>query len=143
MSLRGSPGGEHLKNSRLYTLATTSLLLLAFFVFIITANFGASLMSRTKLLVCDLDNTLYDSVGYFVPSFYAMFDSVVSITSCDREQLLNDFRFVHQRYSDSEQPFALLETATIRSIFDGFPTKDILQKLDPAFHVSIRQEKDF
>lgn len=87
-----------------------------------------------RLLVCDLDNTLYDWVGYFVPAFYAMVDEVVRLTNCDREQLLDDFREVHRRHHDSEHPFSLLETQTIRTRFSGKSEKEIAQILDPAFH---------
>ena len=47
-----------------------------------------------RLLICDLDNTLYDWVSYFVPTFYAMADEVVRITNCDRDRLLDDFRLI-------------------------------------------------
>jgi phosphoglycolate phosphatase len=87
-----------------------------------------------KLLVCDLDNTLYDWVGYFVPSFYSMVDAVVRITHCDRERLLDDFREVHQQHADAEHPFALLETNTIKKLYKNASTQDILKNLDPAFH---------
>lgn len=90
-------------------------------------------MSRVDLLVCDLDNTLYDWVGYFVPSFYAMVDCVVSMTGCNRENLLDDFRVVHQRQNDSEQPFALLETETVRRIYKNVSWDTMREKLDPAF----------
>jgi FMN phosphatase YigB (HAD superfamily) len=91
-------------------------------------------MAQKRLLVCDLDNTLYDWVSYFVPSFYAMVDVVVRITECDREHLLDDFRRVHQKYGDSEQPFALLETDTIKASYRGVPVNSVLASLDPAFH---------
>jgi phosphoglycolate phosphatase-like HAD superfamily hydrolase len=91
-------------------------------------------MPDRRLLVCDLDNTLYDWISYFVPSFYAMVDTVVKITGCDREKLLDDFRAVHQRHGDSEQPFALLETDTIKKIYGNYPTPAVLDALDPAFH---------
>ena len=56
---------------------------------------------RTKaMLVCDLDNTLYDWVGYFVPSFNAMVNEALPILGCGREQLLDDLREVHQRHHD-------------------------------------------
>lgn len=87
-----------------------------------------------KLLVCDLDNTLYDWVGYFVPSFYKMVDEVVRITSCDREKLLDDFREVHKSHHDSEHPFSLLETQTIRDLYPGYSRDIIAKKLDSAFH---------
>ena len=91
-------------------------------------------MPSRRLLVCDLDNTLYDWVGYFVPSFYAMVDRVVEITGCGREKLLDDFREVHQKHGDSEEPFALLETNTIKKLYRDSLPQVILKTLDPAFH---------
>ena len=97
----------------------------------------------TRLLVCDLDNTLYDWVGYFVPAFYAMIDEVVRITHCDRERLLDDFREVHRMYHDSEHPFALLETRTIRTLYAGRSRHEVAAALDPAFHAfnSVRKSQ--
>lgn len=89
---------------------------------------------RIKLLVCDLDNTLYDWVAYFVPSFYAMVDEVVKISGCDREQLLDDFREVHVKHHDSEHPFALLETRTIQNRYQNLSRKELARVMDPAFH---------
>ena len=87
-----------------------------------------------RLLITDLDNTLYDWVGYFVPAFYAMVDKVVEMLGCDREKLLDDFRDVHQRYHDSEHPFALLETAIINERFKGRDRYETAKALDAAFH---------
>lgn len=84
------------------------------------------------LLVCDLDNTLYDWVAYFVPAFYAMVDEVVRITACDRERLLDDFRAVHRRHHDAEHPYAVLETQTIRDLFPQRKPSEILAALTPA-----------
>jgi phosphoglycolate phosphatase len=81
-----------------------------------------------------LDNTLYDWVSYFVQSFYAMVDEVVKLTGCDREQLLNEFREIHQRHHDSEHPFALLETPTVQARFAGLTRKEVALRLDSAFH---------
>lgn len=89
---------------------------------------------KTKLVVCDLDNTLYDWVGYFVPSFYAMVDIVVQMTGCDRELLLDDFREVHRKYHDSEHPFSLLETRTIRDYYPNKSRQELAEILDTAFH---------
>jgi FMN phosphatase YigB (HAD superfamily) len=94
-----------------------------------------------QVLVCDLDNTLYDWVGYFVPAFHAMVDAVVRITGCDKDRLLDDFREVHQTHGDSEQPFALLETRTIKSLYKNVPAKDMLAQLDPAFHAFNSERK--
>jgi len=92
------------------------------------------MLSHKHLLVCDLDNTLYDWVAYFVPSFYAMIDAAADIMSCDRERLLDDMRAVHQYHHDSEQPYALLETKTVREHYRGYPLQWVADSLDPAFH---------
>lgn len=99
-------------------------------------------MKTAKLLVCDLDNTLYDWVSYFVPAFSAMFEEVVRLTGWDREALYNDFRKVHQRYGDSEHPFSLLETEHVKNLFGGKPRLEIADYFDSAFHAfnSVRKK---
>ncbi|MEX1153104.1 HAD family hydrolase [Parvibaculum sp.] len=87
-----------------------------------------------RLLICDLDNTLYDWVGYFVNAFYAMTDEIVAITQCDHEKLLDDFREVHRRHHDSEHPFALLETETIKKAFPNRSAAETLKILDRALY---------
>jgi phosphoglycolate phosphatase len=96
---------------------------------------------RVSLLVCDLDNTLYDWVSYFVPSFYAMVDQIVEIVGCDREQLLDDFRAVHVRNHDSEHGFAALETETVKRHFPGLSAADIARQIDPALYAFNRMRK--
>jgi phosphoglycolate phosphatase len=95
-----------------------------------------------RLLVCDLDNTLYDWVTYFVSAFYAMVDEAVKITGCDREQLLDDFREVHREHSDSEHPFALLETQTIKRLFPFESRADVARRLDRAFYAFNSKRKE-
>jgi phosphoglycolate phosphatase len=87
-----------------------------------------------RLLICDLDNTLYDWVGYFVPSFYAMVDKAEQIIGCERDVLLDDFRKVHQRHHDTEHPFALLETEVVKQRFPGMNRRDLGEVFDEAFH---------
>ena len=41
-----------------------------------------------RLLITDLDDTLYDWLGFFIPSFYAMVDEVVKITGISKEILI-------------------------------------------------------
>ncbi|MBI1245804.1 MAG: HAD hydrolase-like protein [Alphaproteobacteria bacterium] len=100
-----------------------------------------------RLLICDLDNTLYDWVSFFVASFYAMVDEAVEILACDREILLDDLRNVHRRWHDSEHPFALLETRTVLSRFPGKNRDELKAILDSAFHkfnsVRIRELKEY
>lgn len=97
---------------------------------------------KIKLLVTDLDNTLYDWVTFFGKSFYAMVDVAVESLGVPREQLLDELREVHRRYHNSEQPFALLETATVQRVFGHLSRREQLVSLNDAFHAfnSMRKE---
>jgi FMN phosphatase YigB (HAD superfamily) len=86
------------------------------------------------LLIVDLDNTLYDWIGFFVPAFYRMIDEAVKILQVDRETLLSDIQGVHQKYGNSEYPFALLETTVVVNRFPGKNRAELAGILKLAFH---------
>ncbi len=88
----------------------------------------------SKLVVLDLDNTLYDWVEMFVASFYAMIDSAVKLLDCDRDRLLDEMRDVHRKHHDSEHPFALLETSTVLKRFPEFSRDRLKESVDSAFY---------
>ena len=69
-----------------------------------------------KLVICDLDNTLYDWVGYYVPAFEAMVSELQHEHGVDRERLLDDFRSVHQSHGTSEYAFVLTELDVLRDV---------------------------
>lgn len=96
-----------------------------------------------RLLITDLDNTLYDWVGSFVPAFYAMAEEAAQIIGIEREALLDEMRTVHQRHGSSEHPFALLEAASVVRKLAGKSRDERLQMLDAAFHRfnSVRKRK--
>jgi len=71
------------------------------------------LLPQIRLLIVDLDNTLYDWVKFFVPAFYGMVEAASRILYVDAEILLDDLKIVHQRYHSSERPYALLETQIV------------------------------
>lgn len=87
-----------------------------------------------RLLITDLDNTLYDWVTFFALSFTAMVDELVPILNIERELLLDQFQCVHRYYSNSEQPFAILDLPIVRVKFAGLSTEEVLGHLDPALH---------
>lgn len=99
-------------------------------------------MKQKFLLICDFDNTLYDWVSYFVSSFYKMVDEAVVILEVDRENLLDDLRNIHRFYSDSEHPFALLETEAVKVRFPGLSRKHRAEELDRAFYAFNKARKE-
>lgn len=87
-----------------------------------------------RLVITDLDNTLYDWVTYFVSAFYGMIEVASRLLDADQEKLLDDIREVHQRNHDSEQAFALLETKTVLERYGKLSRFERMQALDEAFH---------
>lgn len=88
----------------------------------------------TQLLITDLDNTLYDWVTFFARSFTAMVDSLVEDLEFGREELLDEFRTIHQGLGDSEQPFAVLELPCIRARFGSLDRLALKRCLDGPLH---------
>jgi FMN phosphatase YigB (HAD superfamily) len=86
-----------------------------------------------KLLVTDLDNTLYDWLSSFVPAFYSMIQVAATVLEVDQEQLLDEMKVVHQRYHNSEQPYALLEATSVVSRYPEASPLERKEHLTEAF----------
>src|SRR5215212_7249213 len=82
------------------------------------------------LVITDLDNTLYDWVTYFSPSFSAMVQELADLIDVDEVTLLDEFKAVHQRYGNSEQPFAILELPSVRKAFGEIPRTELVRELE-------------
>ena len=92
-----------------------------------------------KLLVTDLDNTLYDWVGFFAKAFRAMVDEAVELLAVDRDELLDQLQAVHQRQRDSERPWSLAETPVACS---RWPNREArIEALNEAFRAFNRVRK--
>lgn len=87
----------------------------------------------TKLLITDLDNTLYDWVSYFSQSFETLVHAIHELTGIEKETLLSEFKTIHQKHNSSERPYASLE---LESVIQHFGIRDkarLKEKLQPAF----------
>lgn len=93
------------------------------------------------LIATDLDNTLYDWVSYYSRSFMAMLDALQTLTGVERERLLDEFKEVHQRHGNSEQPFALLELPSVRALYPEDSRSELAARLDSALHAFNRARR--
>lgn len=91
-------------------------------------------MKQVELTIFDLDNTLYDWYGAFIPAFYAMVDVAVDLLCCDRDMLLDELKAVHVKHHDVEHPFSLMETGIAKTLIAEEGQQKVRAKLDPAFH---------
>lgn len=82
-----------------------------------------------KLLITDLDNTLYDWVSYFARAFEAMLLELSLLLNVDEETLRSEFKAVHERYGNSEQPFAVFELSSVRAHFGRASSAELYNAL--------------
>lgn len=96
-----------------------------------------------KLLITDLDDTLYDWIGFFIPAFYAMLDKLSEITSIDRERLIYEYKKIHQKFGSVEYPFATLELPSIKKKYSGLSPNEVKTLIDEAFYCfnSVRKKE--
>lgn len=87
-----------------------------------------------KLLVTDLDDTLYSWLGFFVPAFYAMAEEVAAITHVDLGDILSEYKMIHQQTGSVETPFATLQLPSVKQAFPNMTEAQIKEQLDSAFH---------
>jgi phosphoglycolate phosphatase-like HAD superfamily hydrolase len=86
-----------------------------------------------RLLITDLDNTLYDWVTFYARAFRSMTDSLASLLGVPRDQLLDEFKAIHRARSNSEQPFAALDLPSVRAAFPGESREQLAKRLAAPF----------
>ncbi|RKH19775.1 HAD family hydrolase [Corallococcus sp. CA041A] len=87
-----------------------------------------------RLLITDLDNTLYDWVSFFARAFEAMAHELTKTLELDPQSLFQEFREVHRKHGDSEYPFAVFELPTVKEKFGTLPEADLKKRLDSSLH---------
>src|SRR4051812_14453191 len=83
-----------------------------------------------RLVVTDMDNTLYSWVDYIVPAMEALVAAVCHATGFPRIKVVQSLKTVYSKYESNEYPFALQES----SLFTEFPDFGSFDKLviEPA-----------
>jgi len=94
-------------------------------------------LPEKKVLITDLDNTLFDWVELWHGCFSAMLSEIVSISGVPTEELKPEIRAVHQRHGTSEYSFLLEELPSIREKYKGQKLTDVFA---PAIN-SYRQKR--
>lgn len=87
-----------------------------------------------KLLITDLDDTLYSWIGFFIPAFYDMVDELALILEQDKEELLKEYRLIHQEKGSVEYPYATTRLPSVQAAYPNCSQKELLKILDPVFH---------
>ena len=95
-----------------------------------------------KLIVTDLDNTLYDWVGYFVPAFNSMLEELASSTGMHQDELIPAFRRVHRERGTTEYALAIAELDVLAELDDSLSLEERLAKYEPAVRAFRRKRHE-
>ena len=87
-----------------------------------------------RLLITDLDDTLYSWIGFFIPAFYEMVDELAVILKKDKEELLKEYRNVHQEKGSVEYPYATTLLPSVQAAYPNYTQQELVKILDPVFH---------
>lgn len=87
-----------------------------------------------KLVITDLDDTLYSWIGFFIPAFYDMAEEVARIIDIPRDRLLAEYQQVHKKVGSVEFPHATLLLPSVQLKYEGISKEQQLHELDSAFH---------
>lgn len=90
-----------------------------------------------KLLITDVDNTLFDWVDTWYRSFSAMLGEVARIMKIPESSLFDSISKVHQKYGTSEYAFLLEEIPEVRERY-GDNTLQVMQPAIEAFREARR-----
>ncbi len=83
-----------------------------------------------RLLVTDLDNTLYDWVTPFARAIRAMVRELAALVPSSEDTLYDELKLVHRRHHNSEHPFACFELPSVRRAFPGASPAELLVALE-------------
>jgi phosphoglycolate phosphatase len=83
-----------------------------------------------RLVVTDMDNTLYSWIDYIVPAVEAMVTTVAQATGAPKLKVVQSLKAVYTKYESNEYPYALQESSLFHE-FNEFASFDKLV-IDPA-----------
>jgi len=87
---------------------------------------------KHKLVVIDIDNTVFDWVRYYVTAISALFSKVEEVTGISQEVLASDARQVFTRYSSIEYPFLIQEMPSVLAFYNNNIDKMLEQAVEPG-----------
>jgi phosphoglycolate phosphatase-like HAD superfamily hydrolase len=98
-------------------------------------------MPSIKLIITDLDNTLYNWIDFYVPSFLSMVRELSKLSGIDDEDLKASFKRVHQQHKTTEYTFAIQELDVLKDQTCGLTGREIVEKYSTAIQAFRKTRK--
>jgi FMN phosphatase YigB (HAD superfamily) len=89
---------------------------------------------KVKLLISDLDNTLFDWVSFYAQSFESMAIELAKLLDIPLVTVLKEYQLVHQQYANTEKPFATLALPCVKAKYGHAANEVMLAELSPVFN---------
>ncbi|ELM3618276.1 HAD family hydrolase [Aeromonas sobria] len=97
------------------------------------------MVNTKRVLITDLDNTLFDWFDVWYGAFNAMLNAVVELSGVPKDILVPEIKSIHQKYGTSEYSYLLEE---IPSLLHKYGDRDkIYSSLDGAIHAYRSERK--
>lgn len=93
-------------------------------------------MPTIRTLITDFDNTLYDWAGFHIPAFSAMLDALVVKSGRERDELIREFKAVHERHGTSEYAFSISELPSLQRQHPGQDLRKIYASAIEAYRTT-------
>ena len=85
-----------------------------------------------KLLVLDIDNTVFDWVTYYVHSMESLFSTVSDIVGTSSTQLANEAKQVFTEHGSIEYPFLIQELPSVIEFYSGRIEQMLKEAVEPG-----------
>jgi len=87
------------------------------------------------IIITDLDNTVYNWVDYFAPSFRAMVHAIARQTKIGEEDILADFKNVYEKHGSLEYSFSVQELDLVKHM-NPEDVRELIRIAKAAFSVT-------
>lgn len=88
-----------------------------------------------KLVVTDLDDTLFSWTNFFVQSFYEMTNEVLKLVDVDQQTLLEEYRIYNVDTKNIENIYSTLELPCVKSKYHNLSKEQLENLFAPVFEV--------
>jgi len=92
-------------------------------------------VNRVRLVIVDLDNTLYDWLTYFGPAMRGLCTRLAELSGCPTEVLYQEFRDVFSRHGSVEYSFALQELPSLNKLHPNLSRSEIVNRYRGAIDI--------
>jgi phosphoglycolate phosphatase len=84
-------------------------------------------MKKIEAVIFDVDNTLYDFTDFYNPAMEALISGISKKSGVSKDQLITEFKTLHQREGTSEYVFAVQELPSLQKLHPGQDIVEIYQ----------------